>query len=60
MTSCTKPIWIVTFKDKGQHNLRIRRVAAWNLMEVISHYNDEGKAAIIKIEKTDEEIDYYY
>lgn len=59
-TSCTKSIWIVILKDNGDIKTRTRRVAAWNLSEVLAYFNEEGQKNIIEIRKSDEEITYHY
>lgn len=61
MTSCTKNIWVVVFSDstieKGQTT---QKLAAYSLKEILEHYSESGIDKIIKIEKTQEEITFWY
>lgn len=59
MTRATKPIWIIIFKS-DLNGSRAEWVAASTLQELLSHYNPDGLSKIEKIEKTNNEITYYY
>jgi hypothetical protein len=59
MTSATKPIWIVTFKS-GEVGTRLQHCAAIDLNELLQHFNYNGQQQIIKIEKTELSITYWY
>lgn len=59
MTQATQNIWIVVFKEDNGNN-RTQKLAAYNLQEVLSYFNESGISKIVKIEKTDEMITYRY
>lgn len=59
-TSVSRHIWIVIFNDGHYEKLREQRVAAKDLREVLSYFNDVGLVKIVKIEKTDHDITYQY
>jgi len=61
MTSARKPIWLIIFIGQNRPTERIeQRYAAYNLIELLSHFNDEGTKNIIEIKKLNEEVTYFY
>jgi len=60
-TMCTKPIWTVTFKySQFKEEVTVKKVAALDLQELLSFYNQKGIDSIVKIEKSEDEITYHY
>lgn len=59
MTSCTKPIWKITFED-SRSDKRTQLVLAWTFTEAIGYFNSKGVSTIVNVEKTSEQATYYY
>jgi len=59
-THQTKNIWIISFQDNSQSDLRLERVAADSLQEALSFYNDIGHSRIVGIERTRDKVTYKY
>ena len=61
-TQASKPIWNVTLKYQGDRMEKVMtlKIAAYDLEELLSHFNKEGWKKILKIEKTEDEVTYHY
>jgi hypothetical protein len=61
MTSATKSVWLVVFKEKiREGTIFEQRVAAWDLKEVLSFFNEEAHKTIVRIEKLSIDVTYHY